>query len=463
VPNDKLRGYIIDLRNNPGGPARPGDLGLRLVPRARRDRLDARPQRRGDPALFGARGRPHQGQAIIVLVNGGSASASEIVAGALQDHKRATVLGTRSFGKGSVQTIIPLGNNNGALRLTTARYYTPSGKSIQAKGIVPDIEVLQDVPDDLKARADSQGRVLAARSPQGAGRRGEDRLAVLHPAGAEERQGAQHGARPAARYQDQPGLPAEHQGRARRRTDQAGQVKILDGAAWPPRFICGRVATHGKRSVNARRLGCVSAPGPAAEPLLSTEEPTDDLSKPLGKAAKKKRFAVPLPLVHAPSRACSALASPWCGLDPVRRRAVRRRADGLVSADTRASPQPAKAGDAAQGSAPRPKPDAVAPPTALADGDRPSGAKTVTIIDGTTGKRQEVTVGAARQPPAPKPVPRVPGLTPNRTSRSTRGSWKNHATARSRKSPRTAHALRRSMRVRSSRRPAAPTSRASRS
>jgi carboxyl-terminal processing protease len=92
-----------------------------------------------------------------VLINGGSASASEIVAGALQDHKRATILGTRSFGKGSVQTIIPLGSGNGALRLTTARYYTPSGKSIQAKGIVPDIEVMQDVPEDLKARTDTKG------------------------------------------------------------------------------------------------------------------------------------------------------------------------------------------------------------------------------------------------------------------------------------------------------------------
>ncbi|MEH6726220.1 MAG: S41 family peptidase, partial [Hyphomicrobiales bacterium] len=79
----------------------------------------------------------------------GAASASEIVAGALQDHRRATILGTRSFGKGSVQTIIPLGTE-GAIRLTTARYYTPAGRSIQAKGIVPDIRVIQELPEELK-------------------------------------------------------------------------------------------------------------------------------------------------------------------------------------------------------------------------------------------------------------------------------------------------------------------------
>ncbi len=95
---------------------------------------------------------------MIVLVNGGSASASEIVAGALQDHQAGDRARHRArFGKGSVQTIIPLGAGNGALRLTTARYYTPSGKSIQAKGISPDIEVLQDVPDELKARSDTKG------------------------------------------------------------------------------------------------------------------------------------------------------------------------------------------------------------------------------------------------------------------------------------------------------------------
>jgi carboxyl-terminal processing protease len=154
IPADKLKGFVIDLRNNPGGLL---DQAI-SVSDAFLDKgeiVSTRGRNAEETQRFSAHpGDLTKGKNVIVLVNGGSASASEIVAGALQDHKRATVLGSRSFGKGSVQTIIPLGRGNGALRLTTARYFTPSGRSIQAKGIAPDIEVLQDVPEELKARAD---------------------------------------------------------------------------------------------------------------------------------------------------------------------------------------------------------------------------------------------------------------------------------------------------------------------
>jgi carboxyl-terminal processing protease len=154
---DKIKGYILDLRNNPGGLLdqaiavandflNKGEIvSTRGRDAAETQRYDARTN--GD--LSG-------GKPLIVLINGGSASASEIVAGALQDHKRATLIGTRSWGKGSVQTIIPLGGD-GALRLTTARYYTPSGRSIQAKGIDPDIQELQDVPSAVKGEAATKG------------------------------------------------------------------------------------------------------------------------------------------------------------------------------------------------------------------------------------------------------------------------------------------------------------------
>ncbi len=157
IPGDKLKGFVVDLRNNPGGLLDQA-ISVSDIFLDRGEIVSTRGRNVEETQRFNARtGDLTKGKPIIVLINGGSASASEIVAGALQDHKRATVLGTRSFGKGSVQTIIPLGAGNGALRLTTARYYTPSGKSIQAKGISPDIEVLQDVPDEMKARADSKG------------------------------------------------------------------------------------------------------------------------------------------------------------------------------------------------------------------------------------------------------------------------------------------------------------------
>jgi carboxyl-terminal processing protease len=154
---DKIKGYVIDLRNNPGGLL---DQAISVSDAflEKGEIVSTRGRNAEETQRFNARpGDLTHGKPLIVLINGGSASASEIVAGALQDHKRATLVGTRSFGKGSVQTIIPLGAGNGALRLTTARYFTPSGRSIQAKGITPDIEVLQDVPDDLKARTDTKG------------------------------------------------------------------------------------------------------------------------------------------------------------------------------------------------------------------------------------------------------------------------------------------------------------------
>jgi carboxyl-terminal processing protease len=154
---DNLKGYIIDLRNNPGGLLDQAisvsddflEQGAIVLTKGRNNEETQRAQARA--------GESAEGKKVLVLINGGSASASEIVAGALQDHKRATIIGTRSFGKGSVQTIIPLGGN-GAIRLTTARYYTPSNRSIQAKGIDPDIVVEQELPEELKGKTPEKPR-----------------------------------------------------------------------------------------------------------------------------------------------------------------------------------------------------------------------------------------------------------------------------------------------------------------
>jgi carboxyl-terminal processing protease len=153
IPPDRLKGYILDLRNNPGGLL---DQAVRVAGAflISGEIVSIRGRDADQVQRFNAApGDLIDGRPLIVLINGGSASASEIVAGALQDQKRATIVGSRTFGKASVQTIIPLGQGNGALRLTTARYYTPSGHSLQAQGIAPDIEVLQDVPAELAAQA----------------------------------------------------------------------------------------------------------------------------------------------------------------------------------------------------------------------------------------------------------------------------------------------------------------------
>lgn len=148
---ENLTGFVLDLRNNPGGllsqAIEVSDVFLdkgEIV--SQRGRYEEDTERNNATPGDMANGLP-----VVVLVNGGSASASEIVAGALQDHRRGIVMGTQSFGKGSVQTVMPL-PGNGAMRLTTARYYTPSGRSIQAKGITPDIIVEQSTIESLKSK-----------------------------------------------------------------------------------------------------------------------------------------------------------------------------------------------------------------------------------------------------------------------------------------------------------------------
>jgi carboxyl-terminal processing protease len=152
----KLKGYVLDLRLNPGGLLNQA-ISVSDAFLERGEVVSTRARNPNDIQRYDARpGDLTNGLPLIVLINGGSASASEIVAGALQDHHRATILGTTSFGKGSVQTIVPLGEN-GSLRLTTALYYTPSGNSIQGKGIVPEIKVEQPLPPELAGRDVTRG------------------------------------------------------------------------------------------------------------------------------------------------------------------------------------------------------------------------------------------------------------------------------------------------------------------
>ena len=145
--NENIKGYVLDVRSNPGGllsqAVKVSDMFL-----IRGEIVSTRGRETKDIRRYRAKNKDHtKGKPIVVLINGGSASASEIVAGALQDHRRAIVVGTQSFGKGSVQTIMPFQRSNAdnvsGIRLTTARYYTPSGESIQGKGISPDIIVEQ--------------------------------------------------------------------------------------------------------------------------------------------------------------------------------------------------------------------------------------------------------------------------------------------------------------------------------
>jgi carboxyl-terminal processing protease len=161
---DNLNGVVIDLRNNPGGLLNEAiDLSDAFLEKG--EIVSTRGREAGSGERYNAQaGDLINGKPIVILINGGSASASEIVAGALQDHRRAIVVGTKSFGKGSVQTLIPL-RGDGAMRLTTSRYYTPSGRSIQALGISPDIVVNQPPPKPVdETAADEPASAVQERS-----------------------------------------------------------------------------------------------------------------------------------------------------------------------------------------------------------------------------------------------------------------------------------------------------------
>ncbi|MDX1483303.1 MAG: S41 family peptidase [Alphaproteobacteria bacterium] len=165
-----LKGLVLDLRNNPGGLLKEA-ISVSDAFLDRGEIVSTRGRKKGRSQRWNAqKGDLSKGTAIVVLVNGGSASASEIVAGALQDHRRAIILGTRSFGKGSVQTIIPL-PGHGAIRLTTQLYYTPSGRSIQAKGIEPDIPVkqlrLEEVSENGQRREENLRGALSGDEEKG--------------------------------------------------------------------------------------------------------------------------------------------------------------------------------------------------------------------------------------------------------------------------------------------------------
>jgi carboxyl-terminal processing protease len=172
----KLAGVVLDLRNNPGGLL---DQAVAVTSNfiSQGEVVSTRARHAEDSQRWSARGTDLlNGAPIVVLINNGSASASEIVAGALQDHQRAILLGTRSFGKGSVQTVIPI-PGNGAMRLTTARYYTPSGRSIQALGVMPDVQVAESREEPVRFGAEREADLNKVLSAQG----GTGKLAVPLP------------------------------------------------------------------------------------------------------------------------------------------------------------------------------------------------------------------------------------------------------------------------------------------
>jgi carboxyl-terminal processing protease len=164
IASDKLKGYVIDLRNNPGGTLEQA-IAVADAFLEEGEIVSIRSRKPEDTQRFRAKtGDIAGGKPLVVLLNAGSAAAVEIVAGALQDHRRATIVGTRSFGEGAVATLIPLGRDAGVIHLTTGHYVTPSGRVIEKKGIAPDVEVAQELPDDLKPTSKASGDQVTLQS-----------------------------------------------------------------------------------------------------------------------------------------------------------------------------------------------------------------------------------------------------------------------------------------------------------
>ncbi|MGH6661664.1 MAG: S41 family peptidase, partial [Rhodospirillales bacterium] len=240
----EIQGVVLDLRNNPGGLL---DQAV-AVADAFLDKgeiVSTRSRKAEDTQRFNARpGDIANGLPMVVLINGGSASASEIVAGALQDHRRAVLLGTKSFGKGSVQTIMPL-PGHGAMRLTTARYYTPSGHSIQAKGIQPDIVVQQARIENIdqpkgRSEADFRNALENGEAPEGAKPRGHPAVPPADKAVPKKPdQGVQQDKRPADQKPSDPAKAAEAKPAEQQDYQLTRALDLLRGLALFP----GRVAT----------------------------------------------------------------------------------------------------------------------------------------------------------------------------------------------------------------------------
>ena len=215
----QVKGYVVDLRNDPGGLL---DQAIQVSDDflTKGEIVSTRGRHPEDTQRYDSKpGDITEGKPVVVLINGGTASASEIVAGALQDHKRATIMGMTSFGKGSVQTIIPLGDGGGALRLTTARYYTPSGRSIQAEGIAPTIAVAQGSEENqTKAERPSEADLPGHLVNEDAAKKKKQEQSVIRPPAGKKIEDFQlsyaldflHGKVAMAQAQTQGKAPAQH-------------------------------------------------------------------------------------------------------------------------------------------------------------------------------------------------------------------------------------------------------------